>query len=144
MLLLKDLIMTATDKKAPPAFILGKRPEHIAAEVKFPLPDGTEAMVKAKFTYRTRTEFGALWDRVAAAGQELASPADGETITYAGMMGKGNEANAKNAMQFIHGWDIEVELNEANLVQLFDEAPAASPAFWDAYRTAILTGRLGN
>ena len=136
--------MSKTEKKAPPAFILGKRPEFIAAEVKFPLPDGTEAVVKAQFAYRTRTEFGALWDQVAQAGQGLINPAEGEAITYEGMMGRGNEANAKNALLYLKGWDAPVDLTEANLVQLFDEAPAASAAFWEAYRTAVLMGRSGN
>lgn len=136
--------MSKTEKKAPPAFILGKRPEFIDAEVKFPLPDGTEAVVKAQFIYRTRTEFGALWDQVAQASQDLANPADGEAITYEGMMGRGNEANAKNAMLYLKGWDVPVDLTEANLVQLFDEAPGAGPAFWEAYRLAVLVGRSGN
>lgn len=134
-----------TKKTQPAAFILGKRPEFLLSTVKFPLPDGTEAAVEVKFTYRTRTEFGALWDEVAASGQTLAAPVEGEAVTYAGLMGKGNAANAKNTMQFLASWEgVPVDLNEANLEQLFDEAPAASPAFWEAYRSAVLSGRLGN
>lgn len=137
--------MSKIEKKAPPAFIFGKRPEFVEATVKFPLPDGEEAAVNAKFAYRTRTEFGALWDEVAAASQELAKPVEGEEITYAGLMGKGNQANAQNIMKYLKAWDgVPVELNEANLTQLLDEAPAAANAFWDAYRTAILSGRPGN
>lgn len=132
-------------KTQPAAFILGKRPEFLLATVKFPLPDGTEAEVPVKFIYRTRTEFGALWDEIAASGQDLAAPVEGEAITYAGLMGRGNAANAKNTMRFLANWDgVPVELNKANLEQMFDEAPAASPAFWEAYRSAVLSGRLGN
>jgi isopentenyl diphosphate isomerase/L-lactate dehydrogenase-like FMN-dependent dehydrogenase len=137
--------MPKTEKKAPPAFIFGKRPEHIESTVKFPLPDGTQAEVKVQFVYRTRKEFGALWDEVAASGQELAKPIEGEPITYEGLMGKGNAANAKSAMKYIAGWEgVPVELSEASLEQLFDEAPAALQAFWEAYRSAVLTGHLGN
>lgn len=137
--------MSKTEKKAPPAFIFGQRPKHIEDTVKFPLPDGTQAEVKVQFAYRTRKEFGALWDEIAASGQELAKPVEGETITYEGLMGKGNETNAKNALKYIKGWEgVPVELSAASLEQLFDEAPAASPAFWEGYRNAVLTGRLGN
>lgn len=137
--------MSKIDKKAPPAFIFGKRPEFVEGTVKFPLPDGTEAEVKTKFAYRTRKEFGALWDEVAASSQELAKPEEGEVITYEGMMGKGNAANAKNAIKYILGWEgVPAELNAQSLEQLFDEAPAAASAFWEAYRSVILSGRLGN
>lgn len=137
--------MSKIDKKAPPAFIFGNRPEFIEGVVKFPLPDGTEADVKTKFAYRTRKEFGALWDEIAASGQELAKPEEGEVITYEGMMGKGNASNAKNAIKYILGWEgVPVELSAQSLEQLFDEAPAAANAFWEAYRTVILSGRLGN
>lgn len=137
--------MSKVVKKSPAPFIFGKRPESIECVVKFPLPDGTEAEVKTKFAYRTRKEFGALWDDVSASGQEMAKPVEGEAFTYENMMGRGNALTAKNAMKYISGWEgVPVELSEANLEQLFDEAPAAANAFWDAYRTAILQGRLGN
>ena len=136
-----------TAKKTQPApFILGKRPEHIAATVKFPLPDGAEAEISVKFAYRTRTEFGALWDEIAASGQSLVSPGSpDETITYEGLMGKGNASNAQNTLKYLVSWEgVPVELNAKNLEQLFDEAPAASSAFWDTYRAAVLAGRVGN
>lgn len=133
-------------KKTQPApFIFGNRPEFIESEVKFPLPDGTEAVLKVKFAYRTRKEFGALWDEVAASSQDMAKPVEGEEPTYANLMGRGNAVNAKNAMKYIKAWEgVDVELSQASLEQLFDEAPAAYPALWDAYRNTALTGRTGN
>lgn len=124
--------------------ILFKRPEFVEETVKFPLPDGTEAVIKCKFKYMTRKEFGALWDKVSQSSQDLAKPVEGEAITYECLFDKGNVVNAANTLEYLLGWDVEQPMNADTLEQLFDEVVVASVAFWDAFRSRTLQGRSGN
>lgn len=132
-------------KSQPPAFILGKRPDFVEVPVTLDLPDGGTASIVLECEYRTRKEFGELWDDIAKASQESLAPAEGEEVTYKGMFGKGNATNAANAMKYVKAWrGIDVDVNAANLEQLFDEIGDASSKFWDGYRNRIVSGRLGN
>jgi hypothetical protein len=42
------------------------------------------------------------------------------------------------------GWDLDEELNVANLERLADELPGAVMAIMEDYRAACCEGRLGN
>lgn len=130
--------------KQPAPFILGKRPESISGTVEFPLPDGTEAKIPCQFKYRTRKEFGELWDKInEAAGGGI--PIDGEKFSLAGMFERGAAANADNALEYLVSWpDTMPPLNKESLIAVFDQAPASLQAFWDGYRQLCTTGRLGN
>lgn len=145
--------MTTKKTDKPAAFVFGKRPETIAGTVEFPLPDGTSAKLDCKFHYRTRKEFGALWDEISGASLAMAAPqsdagqADADTpkFTFAGMFERGDEANASNTLKYLAAWNEEhPALTKDTLVELFDQAPAAPAAIWDAYRQLCTTGRLGN
>ena len=145
-----------TDK--PAAFVFGKRPETISGTVEFPLPDGTSAKLDCKFKYRTRKEFGALWDEIAGASLAVGAPQpdaskdeadkdaeDAPKFTFAGMFERGDEANADNALKYLAAWNEEhPALTKDTLTELFDQAPAAPAAIWNAYRQLCTTGRLGN
>lgn len=129
-------------KKAPPAFILGKRPESVPGTVRFALPDGTKAAVPVEFVYRTRKEFGEFWDKAMSEGGE--APQD-EKFSFELLMGRTDQKDARRTLEFVRSWGLDdVELNEANLVQLFNEAAGAAGAFWEAYRAAMVEGRWGN
>jgi len=131
--------------QAPAAFILGKRPETVAGTVEFPLPDGTTAKIPTLFKYRTRKEFGALWDQMLVDAGDKVKAVDNEKHTFAGMFERGDSANAENALKYIAGWpDTMPTLDKGALADLFDQAAAAPAAFWDAYRQLCTTGRLGN
>lgn len=136
--------------------ILFKRPETIDAVVEFPLPDGTTAKLACKFKYRTKKEFGALWDEIVktltdAAKTEGESKAEEanesvkETVSIEAIFDRGNETAAKNTLRYLAAWPADLPpLTEANLEQLFDEAPASSNAIWNAYRNLCTTGVAGN
>lgn len=130
--------------KEPAPFILGKRPESIAGTIEFPLPDGTEAKIPCEFKYRTRKEFGELWDKIAegiAGGVQV----EGEKFTFAGMFERGAAANADNVLEYLISWpDTMPALSRETLIAVFDQAPASAQAFWDGYRQLCTTGRLGN
>lgn len=131
-------------RKEPAPFILGKRPESISGTIEFPLPDGTEAKIPCEFKYRTRKEFGELWDKInegAGRGVQL----DGEKFSLAGMFERGAAVNADNALEYLVSWpDTMPPLTKEALVSLFDQAPASLQAFWDGYRQLCTTGRVGN
>ncbi len=138
--------------------ILFKRPEFIEAVVIFPLPDGTEAKLACKFQYRTRKEFGALWDEISASANDLAKPkprakSKGKEVepealdvfTYEGMIQRGTELNAENSLKYLKGWPEELpKLTKEALMQLFDEVASANGAFWNTYSRLCAGGVSGN
>ncbi|ABX35886.1 conserved hypothetical protein [Delftia acidovorans SPH-1] len=148
--------MTASAKKADKAapFILGKRPETISGTIEFPLPDGTSAKLECKFKYRTRKEFGALWDEIAGATLALATAQQEGTVkkegdevkfSFAGMFERGDAVNADNVLKYLAAWNEDFPaLSKDTLIELFDQAPAAPAALWDGYRSLCTTGRVGN
>jgi len=134
--------VTEPTKKAPPAFILGKRPETVPGTVKFMLPDGTEAEIPVEFIYRTRKEFGEFWDKITSESGE--TPQD-EKFSFARLSERTDEKDARRVLACVRSWDLDdVELNKENLKQLFNEVAGAAAAFWDTYRATMLEGRRGN
>ena len=141
----KTAVSTAADqagKQKPPAFIFGDRPETITAPVSFVRVTGEVVELEGKFKYRTRREFGELWDEVSNAN--VPQPADGEKFSFANLADRGLEFSAERTLKYLVGWDVEIDLDKAALVQLFDEEPNAAAAFWDAYRAALVDGRVKN
>lgn len=126
--------------------ILFKRPDTIDAVVEFPLPTGDTAKLACKFIYRTRAEFGSFWDEISKAGDAKKDKAgkDGD-FSFAALMAQGDRSNAQHALRFIASWPDDMpKLTADTLEQVFNEAPAAAPAFWEAYRNLCTVGRLGN
>lgn len=127
-----------------------KRPESLKGAVEFDLPDGTTAKLACEFEYRTRTEFGKLWDEISASASDVAKPAakEGEepqAVTFAGMMDRSNEVNAENTLRYVKAWPADMPaLSKETLKQLFDEVPTAQGAFFGAYRALCLQGYVGN
>lgn len=121
---------------------LGKRPANFKHTVKFKLLDGAEAAIEIVYRYRTRKEFGAFIDEVAAASKQD-RPAD-EELSWATVMERTGSANADYVMRVVEGWNLDEPFTLENVQQLADELPAAVAAIMDTYRNAITQGRLGN
>lgn len=115
---------------------LGNRPKTIKHTVKFPMLDGTEGQIACEFKYRTRREFGEFIERMTAD----IKPVEGTAAIHAAQV----EQSAKYLAEVLEGWDLDTKMNQESLAQLVDELPAASNAILDAYRGAIIEGRLGN
>ncbi|WP_280191193.1 phage tail assembly chaperone [Delftia sp. PS-11] len=137
----KKAISPAKAEK-PPAFIFGARPEAVTAVATFVRITGEVHEMVCKFKYRTRREFSALWDEVSDA--KIPQVADGEKFSFAGLADRGLEFSVERTLKYLAGWDLDIELDKAALLQLFDEEPNAAAAFWDAYRGAIMEGRVKN
>ncbi len=123
---------------------LGARPKNFTRVVSFPMLDGTTGKIEVTYRYRTRSEFGAFIDKlVDAAGATKPANAE-EKFSMADLMDKTAGANADYLLDVVDAWNLDEDLNRANVQQLSDELPAAVNAIMEAYRAAITEGRLGN
>ncbi|WP_250501972.1 phage tail assembly chaperone [Caballeronia sp. AZ7_KS35] len=125
-----------------PKIKLGQRPQSFKRVVKFKMLDGAEASIEVSYKYRTRTEFGAFIDEIAAAAK--AERPEGDDFSVAAIWEKIGSGNADYIMQAVDGWNLDEEFTRENVQQLADELPAAVIAIIDSYRDAITQGRLGN
>ena len=122
---------------------LGKRPQFIETTITATLPDGSAGSIKARYKYRTRTEFGEMIDqRMADARTE--APAQPAEFSVATMQRQARDANAAYLLDILDGWDLDDELDIDSATQLCDEAPGMAQALIDGYRLAVTEGRLGN
>lgn len=122
---------------------LGNRPKNFGGSVKFQMLEGVEGVIEVKFKYRTRTEFGKFIDQLMEASGAKAKD-EGDKFSMADLMEKTAGANADYIMDVIEAWNLDEDLNRANVQQLADEVPAAAIAIMETYRAAITEGRLGN
>lgn len=122
--------------------ILGKTPESFKGKAHFPMLDGSEGVIACEFKYRTKTEFGAFVDAISKdAGF---APEAGKPFLLAELLGKTVDKNADYLMDVLKGWDVDAELCRDACAQLANEVPAAAVAIVEAYRAAVVDGRLGN
>lgn len=125
------------------AFIkLGQRPKSFRRAVTFPMLDGTQGTIECTFKYRTRSEFGEFIDGLIKASDARVDSAG--TFSLADIVNATTEKNVDYLLAVLDGWNLDEELNAANLRQLADEVPAAVAAIMEAYGNAVRDGRLGN
>lgn len=120
---------------------LGARPQHFKRVVTFAMLDGDEGTIECVFKYRTRTEFGVFIDAIFADAKE---PRTDEQFSVENLMAKTRDKNADYLLQVLDGWNLDDELSRDTLQQLADECPAAVNAVMEAYRAAIVEGRVKN
>jgi hypothetical protein len=151
---------------------LGSRPKQIKRTVETTLPEGETGTIACVFKYRTRKEFGDFIDAMStkalvskeaskaeapppttkkpkrgksAPAAAAAEPAKaGLIFSMHDMMNKRCEAGADYLMEVLEGWDLDVPFSRAAVEQLCDELPGAAQDIMDAYRAAVVEGRLGN
>ena len=141
--------------------VLGKRPKTFApVTVTVPMPEGGTGEIGVTYKYRTRKQYGELFDGLfAEAGVKpaelpLSLPADGADIPEAlaeaerfslEEMLKGlTDKNATVIMNVLEGWDLDQPFTLPNVEQLCNELPGAALAVIERYRQACIEGRLGN
>jgi hypothetical protein len=124
---------------------LGDRPKSFKRTVKFPMVEGVEGSIEVSFRYRTRKEFGEFIDSLAAASKlKRLVGDDDKPFSMTELMEEAAGTNAEYLLAVIDGWNLDEELTAANVQQLSDELPGAAAAIMEAYRAAIVEGRLGN
>lgn len=137
--------------------ILGKRPTSFKRVVKFPMLDGSDGAIECVFKYRTRKEFGAYIDERTKAANEIIEAANAaaaeaafdksgteKPFSVADFYEQEVSKGADYLAGVLEGWNLDHEFSRDALEQLCDEIPAAASEIVDAYRAAILGGRLGN
>jgi len=122
---------------------LGKTPKSFKRVITVDMLDGTKGSIECEFKYRTRTEFGAFLDGIFADAGVKPTDTD-EKVAIAEIMEKTRDTNADYLIQVLDGWNLDDELNKANLQQLCDEFPGVANSIMEAYRTAVTEGRTKN
>ena len=120
--------------------ILGQPPKSFKRAVTFKMIDGTDAVIECEFKYRTRKEFGEFIDGIFKDADE---PSTGE-FSMKKLMERTSSKNAEYLEAVLLGWNLDVDLDKTALEQMADEFPNAVSTIMEAYRTAVLEGRLGN
>lgn len=126
--------------------VLGKRPKNFKKLLKVTLPEGGEGTIELNYIYRTRTEFGAFLDELFKhAGVKPESAAEDDVkFSVKEALEKLRDTNSDYLMKIADGWNLDVDFNRDNVVQLCDELPGVALAAIDSYRLAVTEGRLGN
>lgn len=123
-------------------FQLGARPKTFHQKVKFDTLDGVSSELNITYHYRSKTEFFELVDELLAAAKARGIDAEDKPLSEVVTAADGD--NAKYILKIVAGWDLDDELNEANVRRLGDEYPAAATAIVDSYRLACVEGKRGN
>lgn len=126
--------------------VLGKRPKNFKKVLKVTLPEGGEGTIELNYIYRTRTEFGAFLDELFASAGVKPESASEEDVKFSvkEALEKLRDTNSDYLMKIADGWNLDVEFNRENVMQLCDELPGVALAAIDSYRLAVTEGRLGN
>jgi hypothetical protein len=123
--------------------VLGKTPKSFKRTVTVDMLDGTKGSIECEFKYRTRTEFGKFLDSIFADAGVKPTDAD-EKVVIAEVMAKTRDTNADYLIQVLDGWNLDEDLNKANLQQLCDEFPGVSNSIMEIYRVAVTEGKAKN
>ena len=121
----------------------GAPPKNFPGTIKFKDLNGVAQEFEVTFNFRTRKEFGALFDEMTAAAKGRGLK-DKEDLSMSEIMDATTGDNGQYLLKAISSWELEDDLNEANAERLSNEFPAAANAIMEAYRSACLDGRLGN
>ena len=122
---------------------LGSAPKSIKQLITVDLLDGSVGTIECLFKYRTRREFGAFVE-AARAKSDASQTAANEANRFTALVEAGIGNNVEYLLDILDGWNLDVELNAANVEQLCNELPGVAQAIVEAYQTLITTGRLGN
>ena len=120
---------------------LGQAPKTFKSKVIIPLIDGSDASIEMVFKYRTKTQYGALVDELMTTAEKAVKSKD---KTVEGAFKSAIENNVEFIFKIAEGWDLEDEFNAENLSLLDDEYQGAITAIGEAYRSALVEGKVKN
>lgn len=124
-------------------FKLGERPKTFLRKIKFDTLEGVKSEFGVTYHYRTKAEFFELVDELLAAAKARGAATD-EDKPLSEIVKSADGDNVQYVLKIVAGWDLDDDLNEANMRRLVNEYPAAATAIIDSYRLACVEGRLGN
>lgn len=144
---------------------LGTPPKNIPHTVKFKGIDGEEDTFDVTYKYRTRSQFAQYVDSLSTAATKKAKaqakastskkakkPAaealEGDEVldvtVWTDIVNGTSGQMAEHLMGMLESWELNDELNRANVERLVDEYPGLATAIISDYRAAVVEGRLGN
>ena len=128
---------------------LGSKPKEFKPlDVAFPMfvgGDDTGIIPAVVFTYRTRSEFGALVNEMyAEAGNKEPATRDDGKVDFEALHASLGQKAAQHLHKCISGWGLDAELSLEALEELCDTMPAAASQLMQAYAGLCTEGRLGN
>ncbi len=123
---------------------LGATPKSFKRTVTVDLLDGTKGSIECDFIYRTRTEFGQFLDEIFKDAGVKPAASEDEKVVIEEVMERTRDTNADYLLRVLQGWNLDEELNKANLQQLCDEFPGVANAIMESYRTSVSEGRTKN
>jgi hypothetical protein len=118
---------------------LGKAPESFKKVVEITNLYGTKDTIEIEFKYRTRKQYGELIDSI-----QSSEKSSKKTDTYVDIITDTDAKTVEFLLSIAKGWDLEEPFNAENVAILVDQFPNATNEINDAYRIAILEGRLKN
>lgn len=119
--------------------MFGPPPATFEKDVEHTFLDGSKIKFKVKFKYRNRTQYGELMDELTKKGKVVT--ADLSTKDYMGMK---VSADAEGILAIAEGWSLDDPFTLEQLNFMSDNHPAVMYAISEAYREAVLEGRLKN
>lgn len=104
--------------------------------------DGELTQVKfdMTFKYRTRSQYGELMDEYLAKSQ---APLEGD-VTVKGVVDTKNSFDVEAILKMAEGWSLADPFDKDSLTRLSDTYPAVIAEITEAYRSAIMEGRIKN
>ena len=122
---------------------LGSTPKTFKRNVIVDMLDGTKGSIECEFKYMTRTAFGAFLDGIFKDAGVAPTDAD-EKVVIAEVMAKTRDTNAEYLLKILEGWNLDEELNKANLQMLCDEFPGVANGIMEIFRTSVTEGKVKN
>lgn len=120
---------------------LGSAPESISHSVRVKLLDGSTGDIKVKYRYRNRKDFGVFMDEYQVLAKELENEKD---LPAAEVQDRVTRLNGHFLVGALVWWDLDDDLDEANLIALANEYPLAAAKLIGDYHNVCIEGRLGN
>lgn len=104
--------------------------------------DGEMTQVKftMQFKYRTRSQYGELMDEYLAKQQK---PLEGD-VTVKGVVESKNDFDVEAILKMADGWSLDDPFDKESLTRLSDNYPAVISDITEAYRSAVMEGRIKN
>lgn len=125
-------------------FQLGSAPKTFKRKVSFPLISGGTGEISFEFNFRNKTQFAEFIDEIFPELRDGKDAAANEGIDVVGNSVKAVATEVAYILGAAKEWDLDDDLNEANVRQLVIDFPAASTVIMTVYREACNEGKAKN
>jgi hypothetical protein len=118
----------------------GNPPSTFKKEVVATLLDGSQIKFEVDYVYRSRTQYAELMDEI----MNKPNYQEGEEFSIKSSTIASNKNDVDTVLKIAKGWSLQDPFTEESLGLVEDNYPAVIIAIINAYRSAILEGRVKN